>query len=344
MRPALLAALTVLPLLLAACTAPEPEPVAPAPDHRSLALRLSDGLPPMQWNASEGSAWWAGFVEATPKRDLLLPNNEVARERIASALAAAGFEVETRSYVPAPLPNALPKVLHVVVGAKPGLGNSSHAIALGGHYDTQGGTVYGAYDNGSGTAAVVQACQALAKVPMQHTLLCLLFDGEEEGTLGSQAFVADVAASGEWTIDTYLGFDMVGLNWPGKDPGADGKWRLFAWVSPEREQDLFPFVNDTFTDVLGYPPSGAEVFPFNDRNSDEAAFRAAEIPTIRFAGGRTAGLYPQYHKPGDTVAFVEEFAGGHNTWVKGFGAVVQTAYTQTLLLDRTDLAQMQAAT
>jgi Zn-dependent M28 family amino/carboxypeptidase len=189
----------------------------------------------------------------------------------------------------------------------------------------------------------VHACTALANVTMDHTLLCVLFDGEEEGALGSQAFLDDVLASKEWTLDAYLGFDMVGLNWPGKDPGADGRWRLYGWVGPEHADALHPFVNDTFTHVLGYPPEGAHVFPYNDRNSDEAVFAAAGIPTVRLAGGRTAGSYPQYHLPGDTTDFVEEFAGGHDRWVAGFGAIVRTATTLTLLLDRVGLDEMQRA-
>ena len=329
---------------LAACTAPPPETTtSPAPqDAATFAERIAAGVPPLAWNASKGVAWWDAFVSGTPKRDLGLPNNAVARGLIADALKGSGYTVETRDYSPAPVGAAVPGVIHVVVGVKPGR-DPTHAIAFGGHFDTQGGTIYGAYDNGSGAAAVVQTCDALARVATERTILCLLFDGEEEGTLGSQAFMDDVAASHEWTLDLYVGFDMVGLNWPGMDPGPEGTWRLFGWVGPEYAYDLFPFVNETFTRVLDFPTSGAEVFPFNDRNSDEATFKAAHVPTLRLAGGRTAGSYPQYHKPGDTVAYVDSFAGGRSKYEAGFGAVVRTAYTTALAFDATSLEGIRAA-
>jgi len=291
--------------------------------------------PQFAWNATAGVQFWSDFVQATPKRDVGLPNNAVARGILADGLSAAGYKVETRDYT-VPAADAVAgavKVLHVVVGVRPGTGNATHAIAFGGHFDTQQGTLYGAYDNGSGAAAVVQTCTAIAKVPTNRTVLCLLFDGEEEGTWGSEEFLRDVQSTKQWTLDLYVGFDMVGLNWPGMDPGPSGTWKLYGWVDKESAPALQPFVNDTVHEVLGYPVAGAEVFPFNDRNSDEATFIAGQVPTLRLAGGRTAGAWPQYHMPGDTVDAVYQFAGGRANYERGFGAIVTVAATVGVLFD-----------
>jgi len=174
-----------------------------------------------------------------------------------------------------------------------------HRIAVGRTTIRKSGTVQGAYDNGSGTALVVQLCKDLAHVALNRTLTCLLFDGEEEGLLGSGAFVDnDVKGNTQQVYDLYLGFDMVGVNWPGyrrlETLWLDGRGvQPPAHRVPERHR----------AQGAGDPDGRRRGVPQNDRNSDEASFAAAHVPTFRFAGGRTAGAYPQYHKPGDTHGF-----------------------------------------
>lgn len=310
----------------------------------TLAQRLAADVPALTWDGDAALSWWESFAEDYPKRDSYLPNNDPATLHLRDTLQALGLEVTVIHYpaavplVGTPLPGEVPLSIHTVVGYKAGLTNPDHAIAIGAHYDTQAATVQGAYDNAAGTAMVVDLCRHLAAVPMDKSLLCLFFDGEEHGVLGSSAYVEGLGPDGEGpAIDAYLGYDMTGMNWPGYP-----EWKLYNWVGEEFSPELFPLVNETLGSILGWPASGAEAFPFNDRNSDEYVFAQAGIPTIRFAGGRRAGDYDQYHLPGDTVQHVYDVVGGRDNFMAGFGALVEESYLLALMLDGTSLEELRA--
>ncbi|HEX2065502.1 MAG TPA: M28 family peptidase [Candidatus Thermoplasmatota archaeon] len=334
----------LLVALLAGCASTSPPPAA-APAPATLLERTAASVPALPLDAKAAVDWWSSFAQTYTARSAFTANNAAARDHIAAGLAEAGLQVRLLQYPVGAEGLALPATagplfVNVVEATKPGDGEGT--IALGTHYDgSAAATVQAAYDNGSGTAALYSLCTALAKVPTRHSFTCLFFDGEELGALGSQAYVADPTRP---VPDYYLGFDMVGLNWPGIDTTQVGKeaWKLYAWTGPEFADALFPFVNGTLHGVLGYPASGAQAFPFNDRNSDEASFAQAHVPTVRFAGGRTAGSYPQYHLPGDTVEYVEQFAGGRDRFEAGLAAVVRTAWQVALQLDQASLDDLRA--
>ncbi len=332
-----------LAALLAGCvkTQTAADPASAPASGKSLAQVLGAAVPPTSWSPKTGVDWWESFVNGNPKRDVYSPNNQAAREAIASELRGFGYTVRVMDFPAGAMGVTVPTTtgpvsVHVVEAVKVGKTNPSHAIALGGHYDTQTATIYGAYDNGAGTAAVVASCDALSKVELDRTLVCLLFDGEEVGTVGSEAYLGYLNAEKPFTLDWYLGFDMTGMNWPGY------AWKFYAWVGDEYGESLFPFVNATLHDVLQYPIEGVEAFPFNDRNSDEATFKSAHVPTIRFAGGRTASTYDQYHMPQDTVQHVYDVVGGRANFEKGFATVVHSAYTLAWMLDATTLGEITA--
>ncbi len=354
--PVLLAVLLMAGTLLSGCSSdggPDDEDAATD----SLPAQLAANLGPAPaWDAKAGLDWWADFVKAYTLRNTFLPANQEATDRIATDMQAAGFDVQVLQYgvcspnltsrVPVVcMPTAAgPAEVNVVAALRKGTDDPAQAIALGGHYDNvytpfaaaggAKGTLEAAYDNGSGTAMVYNTCKQLAQVPLNKSLLCLFFSGEEEGVLGSSAYV-NAPPAGSPTIDFYLGYDMVGINWPGP------VWKLYNWVQAEFADDLHPFVNETVTDVLGWPAEGAEVFAFNDRNSDELSFINAGIPSIRFAGGRTAGAYPAYHELNDTVEFVDAFVGGRGNYALGFGAILEESTLLVRLLDQTSLAEIQ---
>jgi len=337
-----LAVLALCGLLLSGCSQPPAEPQVTPPPSPDLLYRVAAHAPNVTVDAVAAVDWWAAWVQAHPERLPTTPNNVAARDAIAQELTAVGLKVEVQQFPIGALghyaPDGAPLTVSALVATKTGTTQPDHRIALISHYDTQPGTLYGAYDNGSGTAADLATCKVLAALPMNKTLACIFFDGEEEGTVASEQFAQKAASDGSVHYDFVFGFDMVGLNWPGYTD-----WKLYAWVGDEFAKPLFPFVNGTLHQVLRYPETGAEVFPFNDRNSDEASFKAIHVPTVRFAGGRTAGAYPQYHMPQDTVDFVEQFAGGRANFEAGLGAIVKTAVQLALELDQVSLADLQAA-
>ncbi|MEA3165769.1 MAG: hypothetical protein QOJ26_635 [Thermoplasmata archaeon] len=337
------AALALVALTMAGCTGRGGGSVQPDEAGADLVHRLASDVPPLAWDGDAAIAWFEDFATSYPKRDVYLPNNDPATRHIVDSLKGLGLQVTQMDYaaraplVGNPLPGEVPLTIHTVVAYKPGLTQPDMAIAVGGHYDTQTATVDGAYDNGSGTAMVFDVCKQLATVPMDKSLLCLFFDGEEQGALGSQAYLEN-PPDGSPEIEFYLGYDMVGMNWPGYPT-----WKAYTWMGEEFAAELLPFVKETVQGVLEFPAEGAEVIDHNERNSDEAIFAQAGIPTLRFSGGQRAADYDQYHLPLDTPDHIYQVVGGRDNFKEGFGALVLESYTLVLELDGTSLAELQAA-
>jgi Peptidase family M28 len=78
-------------------------------------------------------------------------------------------------------------VSNIMVKIKGGL--PGKAILMAAHYDSQPNTP-GAGDDGIGVVALLEAARALkSSAPLQHDIIFLLTDGEEEGLFGARAFV-----------------------------------------------------------------------------------------------------------------------------------------------------------
>ena len=80
--------------------------------------------------------------------------------------------------------------------------DAQRAVLIGGHLDGVGtdpnGTVFAAAnDNASGPAIVIEVARAMAahKAELRRSVVFVAFSGEEEGYLGSEAYVARTAAS-----------------------------------------------------------------------------------------------------------------------------------------------------
>ena len=71
----------------------------------------------------------------------------------------------------------------------------------------------------------------------------------------------------------------------------------------------------------------------NVRNSDEASWADAGFRTLRWAGLRTAGTYPQYHLPQDNMATIDTVAGGHAFFEAGLRNTLLSAYYTAAGLD-----------
>ncbi|MGB1567933.1 MAG: M28 family metallopeptidase, partial [Candidatus Poseidoniaceae archaeon] len=86
-----------------------------------------------------------------------------------------------------------------IVGYNWGRVNPDEYIVIGGHFDIayaftppSGGTNEGANDDTSGSTVSLEMAQALAKMEFDHTVVAALWACEEEGLLGSLAYVANL--------------------------------------------------------------------------------------------------------------------------------------------------------
>lgn len=175
-----------------------------------------------------------------------------------------------------------------VLGRLPGRGpGPRQTVILEAHFDHVGDLSPGASDNAAGVACILAAARVLAAgPPLRHDVLFASFDGEEEGFLGANAYVANPAVPLDRTA-AFVVLDAMGRRF------ADlPKWRLTAFGT-ESSADLetmmrsrqarAPHLAFLSTDVIG-------------PRSDYVPFAAARIPHLFFFNG----TYPEYHDIGDT--------------------------------------------
>lgn len=148
----------------------------------------------------------------------------------------------------------------------------------------------GANDNGIGVAAVIEAARALANAPAppRRTVRFVLWGGEEQGMLGSSAWVAEHAAE--------LPALTLAINY---DHGAG---KPTGWNTPGRAdlaQALGPVFGHLFTRF------GAVAFESVFAcNVDSAPFVMAGVPTLELAPDDTH-YFDTHHLPSDTFEKID---------------------------------------
>jgi Zn-dependent M28 family amino/carboxypeptidase len=200
-------------------------------------------------------------------------------------------------------------VIGLVEGTDPNL--KREVMVVGAHYDHDGeayGQIwYGADDNGSGTAALLEIAEAFgtgSMKPARSILLCA-WAGEEKGLLGSRYYVSHPLFPLDRTVAMFQ-MDMIGRN---EEHGADES----EGIPEERASE-----NGNTLNVLGsaYSPDLKSIISrLNDQagltlrfrydfgaqqllqRSDQWSFLSKGIPAVFFF----AGLHPDYHTPRDTA-------------------------------------------
>ncbi|TAJ72919.1 MAG: M20/M25/M40 family metallo-hydrolase [Phenylobacterium sp.] len=145
-----------------------------------------------------------------------------ARRWIASEFEAASkdcggrLKVATPSRVMTAERLAGPTEVMNVLGVLPGASDPNRVIVISGHYDSRvtdaknfTSDAPGANDDGSGTAAVMEAARVLCKHQFPATLVFAALAGEEEGLLGGKV-LADYAVAQGWNVEANLNNDIVG--------------------------------------------------------------------------------------------------------------------------------------
>lgn len=306
-------------------------------------------------DAARARMWWEEFVANTPYRHAGTPTNIQASEQLARDLEAAGYEAHTFYYIPptlegVPIPIGGPSPadagIRTVIGIKTGHTEPQKVVSWVAHYDSNQQTIYGAYDDGSGTAVAVELARVLATYNNSKTLMPIFFDAEEMGLVASQAFVEQALGSDEYRFDMVIGHDMTGINCPGHE------WPMYQMVGENYADILVPIEEALYRDVmkidygleqLDTPTADIEphcvvILNGHDRNSDERHFKEAGIPILRMAGGRKAIEYPAYHQPNDTIEYLYDFMGGTtqgpSNYEKGLDLVVRASYWNVVIFDR----------
>jgi len=219
-----------------------------------------------------------------------------------------------------------------VLAESPG-GNPDNVVMAGGHLDSVNEGP-GINDNGSGSAALLEAAEQMAKVKPRNKVRFAWWGAEESGLVGSTFYVNNLSAEERAKIALYLNFDMVGspnhvfFIYDGDDSDVVG-----AGPGPEGSAQIEKKFEQYFN-MVGQPFKGTD---FSGR-SDYGPFILAGIPSgglftgaegIKTAdeavlwGGTAGQAYdPCYHQACDTYANNNETALEHNSDAVAF-AVLQ---------------------
>jgi hypothetical protein len=179
-------------------------------------------------------------------------------------------------------------------------------VMVGAHYDHLGvaanGDVYnGATDNAAGVAVAIAVGRAIRRLPEppRRSVVIALWDAEEDGLLGSMAYVAAPALPLDKTV-AYVNLDIQGANL------TPGLARTSIAVGPETGGPrLVQAVDDAVDAELARFPHGVDTvslsFVFGQLRSDYASFVAAGVPTVFFSDSTNAC----YHTVKDESRFVD---------------------------------------
>lgn len=196
------------------------------------------------------------------------------------------------------------------VAIQRGTTRPNDVVIVTGHIDSRVSDVMdftkdapGANDDGSGTAAVMEAARVLSRHKFPGTIVYGVLSGEEQGLLGGK-ILADYARAQGWNVIANLNNDIIG-NSCGSDKVCDAKTvRVFSegprWQGREAlaaQQRSLGGENDSpsrnlsrFLDSLAerHPQIGLDVRQIwrNDRfgrGGDHTEFLNAGLPAVRFS-------------------------------------------------------------
>jgi hypothetical protein len=195
-----------------------------------------------------------------------------------------------------------------IVAQRPGTDPNAGTILVAAHYDTVPFSP-GADDNATGVAVTLEVARLLGTQPTPRTLQLAFFDKEEEGLLGSKAFVSQKARL--QNLRGVIVMDMVG--YACYNSGCQKYPTGLPVTKPREKGDFLAVVSDTEDMTLlgafegsdqNLPPVLKLPIPFkglltpDTLRSDHAPFWFQGVGAVLVTD--TANLRtPHYHKPSD---------------------------------------------
>ena len=247
-----------------------------------------------------------------------------------------------------------------VVGYNWGRVSPDEYIVIGGHFDIayaftppSGGTNEGANDDTSGSTVSLEMAQALAQMEFDHTVVAALWACEEEGLLGSRAYVDHLPEN--VSVRAYMNFDMVALNYPITPPteplydpltnelfsATKYDWTIsIAGASQENMERMYDWVTITIDEDLAYQPTDGNPITWQIAEScasDHCSFFSAGYPTFNFfSPGGDISFWQEWHSPSDTLEFMTAKAGGEAGMASGFNSLVWTSLDLFVRVDNAE--------
>jgi len=170
-----------------------------------------------------------------------------------------------------------------VVGVHQGKVHPDQAYIVGAHYDSVANP--GADDNASGTAGVMEAARVLSQYDFDATLIFIGFDREEQGLIGSTAYVD------KHTTDDILG--MISLDMIAYNPAGANKANVYGRSTSNPVKNALANAISTYGNLI--PVIGGDVPASDHAPFESAGFQAALL--IEYGWGSN----PCYHKASDST-------------------------------------------
>ncbi len=219
-----------------------------------------------------------------------------------------------------------------VLAEKTGTEFPNQKIIICGHYDSMpsGSTAPGADDNGSGTAAVIEAARVLQNYSFPYTIVFALWDEEEQGLVGAHHY-SDVAAAAGDSILGVVNMDMIA--W---DQNDDGVVRVHTRDINESNAiaDKMVELNSVhsigLTPIIEDPGTGA---------SDHAAFWSNNYSAILLIEDDVSDFNNYYHTVNDLmIHFNQPFF--RKCAQLGIATTVALAMNLNIVIDHTPFASV----
>ncbi|MCX4908015.1 M28 family metallopeptidase [Streptomyces sp. NBC_00878] len=198
---------------------------------------------------------------------------------VKAKLDAAGFTTTIQQFT------ASSRVGYNLIADWPG-GDANQVVMAGSHLDSVTAGA-GINDNGSGSAALLEAALTVSSTQYQPTkhLRFAWWGAEELGMVGSRNYVNGLTTANRAKISGYLNFDMIGSPNPG----------YFVY-------DDDPAIEKTLKDFYAGIGVATEIETEGDGRSDHAPFKSAGIPVGGvFTGASSTKSAAQATKWGGTA-------------------------------------------
>ncbi|RZK41328.1 MAG: M20/M25/M40 family metallo-hydrolase [Pedobacter sp.] len=267
-----------------------------------------------------GTASVTGKLIPIPAVCIGLENGMELKEKLKSGKQFSTIEMTNFS--------GLIKARNVIATFK-GTDFPNERIVVGGHLDSWD-LATGAIDNGIGSFAVIDMARTFKKLNLstKRTVEFVLFMGEEQGLLGSKAYVDQAKhAKNLDNVSFMLNYDMT------NDPKG---------FSTSREE-LEPLFTSWGAEVVKLDTNFRNMFLAGaSLHSDHQPFLLEGIPTGGGAGGRLPNNSgPFYHSDGDVFKLVDE-QGLKNTVRNGAILAYALANTQKIPVQKQTEEKLEA--
>jgi len=293
-------------------------PVAPEPPVAPLASAggrgspgTADAMTPTTWKMPEEAA--PPGLRAEGYGDAGIPVLFVRRAPFGPALARLEHKGRVKAELQASLTVTQTPAYNVVARVAAGVSEEARqpgSVVIGAHYDHLGLGEHhslepdshkphvGADDNASGAATLIEVARIVAsrRHRLARDVLFVAFSGEEEGTLGSTAFMrAPPPPLTTGDIVAMVNLDMVGRLRDNKATVL-GRGSAREWPALLEEACAKAHIDcgGTAGGSDGYGPS------------DQMPFYVAGIPVAHFF----TGSHPDYHRPSDTADKINAAGAG----------------------------------